>query len=162
MSIHKLCIWLSVYFFAAFAIGAVLPAAAQDATPEATPAATVEAPAPEPTVEPIPLPTANDSGVLVVVAVFAVIVALFGGAIVYLAQQLKDTIPQWAVELIADNRDWIDARVDAGFDTLDEIAGRTPTALDDELTAYIREQVYLRLNEVLTPTATEPTPTPHR
>jgi len=158
---QKAFVWMIVFVLGVFVMTVTLPAAAQDATPEATPAATAEAPAPEPTPAPIPLPTATDSGVLVVVAVFAVIVALFGGAIVYLAQQLKDTIPQWAVELIADNREWIDTQIAAGFDTLDDLAGRTPTALDDELAVYIRQQVDKRINELLPRTDT-PAPTPHR
>lgn len=128
------------------ALAFTVPVFAQD-TPEPTapPVVVVETPADQPVeVDPnSPIVIIRDQNpvLLVALAISAVLLAVFGAALLVLARQGFNSLPPWAQELVRNNEGYLDARVDEGFDTLDRMALLTPNTLDDLLVKFGREHV---------------------
>lgn len=123
----------------------VLPVFAQD-TPEPTAPPVVVVETPDDAVEvdpnsPIVIIRDQNPVLLVALAISAVLLAVFGAALLVLARQGFNSLPPWAQELVRNNEGYIDARVDEGFDALDRMALLTPNTLDDLLVKFGREHV---------------------
>lgn len=140
------------------ALAFVLPVFAQD-TPEPTapPVVVVETPDQPVEVDPnSPIVIIRDQNpvLLVALAISAVLLAVFGAALLVLARQGFNSLPPWAQELVRNNEGYIDARVDEGFDTLDRMALLTPNTLDDLLVKYGREHVEQWIKDFYAPAVT--------